>query len=414
MNAVLFVGHGSKDAEGNEEIRIFVKSVAEGLEGLLVETCFLEFEAPSIGQGIEQCVEQGATRIAVVPITLFSAGHAKIHIPAAIDEARLRYPAITFTYGRPIGVHQQVLEILGSRLETVGMPGGLAPDYDPGPEDTAVLVVGRGSSDADANSDLYKISRLFWEKMKVKWVETAFIGVTAPLMEEGVERCLKLGARNVIILPYFLFTGVLIKRMEAMLEQFAERYPGNRFSLADYFGFHPRLKHILQERALEAIQGDAKMNCDMCQYRLAAMEHIDHHHHHDDDHHHGHSHSHDHEHGHDHEHKHEHEHGHVHEHGYSHNHEQGHDHGHSHNHNHEQDHEHSHSHDHEHVHEHSHSHQHHHHDHDHDDSHDHDHNQAHHDETHANLCVTDKDERQQDADRRAEPTASGSTAAASK
>src|SRR5665647_3193867 len=100
MDAVLFVGHGSKDAEGNEEIRQFVGAIAKELQGPMVETCFLEFEKPNIRQGIDQCVAKGATRIAVVPITLFSAGHAKIHIPAAIDEAKLRHPSITFNYGR--------------------------------------------------------------------------------------------------------------------------------------------------------------------------------------------------------------------------------------------------------------------------------------------------------------------------
>ncbi|NHN29378.1 sirohydrochlorin chelatase [Paenibacillus agricola] len=354
MDAVLFVGHGSKDAEGNEEIRQFVGAIAKELQGPMVETCFLEFEKPNIRQGIDECVAKGATQIAVVPITLFSAGHAKIHIPAAIDEAKLRHPSIKFNYGRPIGVHEQVLEILTSRLEGAGMTEETMLAQEQELQETAILVVGRGSSDADANSDLFKISRLFWEKLKVKWVETAFIGVTAPLLEEGMERCLKLGARKVIILPYFLFTGVLIKRMEGMLEIFEERYPEHQFSLADYFGFHPKLRQILIERAQEALQGAAKMNCDMCQYRIAAMEHIDHHHHHDDDHEHGHDHHdhHDHDHSHDHSHDHHddsHAHVHAHEahdHSHDHSHEDhghknddGHEHPHDHAHDHHDDHE---------------------------------------------------------------------------
>ena len=44
--------------------------------------------------------------------------------------------------------------------------------------DTAILLIGRGGSDADANSDFYKITRLLWEKLNVKWVESAFMGVT--------------------------------------------------------------------------------------------------------------------------------------------------------------------------------------------------------------------------------------------
>ncbi|MCF6095270.1 sirohydrochlorin chelatase [Microaerobacter geothermalis] len=276
MDAVLFVGHGSKDPEGNEEVRRFVSTLEPDLAEPIIETCFLEFEKPDIVQGIDACVRRGATRVAIIPIILFSAGHAKIHIPAAMDEAKIKYTDVEFVYGRPVGIHEYVLDILSARVQGTGF----------GLDDTAVLIVGRGSSDPDANSDLYKISRLYWEKLKaVKWMETAFAGVTFPSIEEGIDRCLKLGASKIIIIPYFLFTGVLIKRMEKMISRFKERYPGHDFVLADYFGFHPKLRDILLDRVKEAVQDKVKMNCDTCQYRVAAMknaEHHHHHHHHDD------------------------------------------------------------------------------------------------------------------------------------
>ncbi|ANY69564.1 sirohydrochlorin cobaltochelatase [Paenibacillus sp. BIHB 4019] len=362
MDAVLFVGHGSRDERGNEEVREFVASVASTLKADMVELCFLEFVTPTMKQGFDICVAKGATRIAVIPITLFSAGHAKLHMPAAIDEAKLRYPAVNIIYGRPIGVHDQVLEILTSRLgeAVVAEESELA--------DTAILIVGRGSSDADANSELFKISRLFWERLKVKWVETAFIGVTAPLMDEGVERCLKLGARKVIILPYFLFTGVLIKRMEAAMEQYTAAYPDTEFVLAEYFGFHPLLKEILKDRAAEALQDEVKMNCDMCQFRLQAMKDHDHHHHHDHDHDH-HDHHHDH---------HDHDHGHEHH---------AHDHGHDHHHDHEH-----HAHDHEHHEGHTHEHNHDHHDHD------------HHEHEHLEIGELAADDGKEDAQKKKDPS----------
>lgn len=303
-DAILFVGHGSRDAEGNEEVRTFVSEIAAQMTSVAVETCFLEFERPTIADGLAKCVRDGATRVAVIPIILFSAGHAKIHIPAEIDEAKVKYPGVQFIYGRPIGVHDQILEILMSRV------GGAGISALEQLEDTALLVVGRGSSDPDANSDLFKISRLLWEKMKVKFVETAFIGVTAPLIDEGVERCIKLGAKRVVIVPYFLFTGILIQRMEEMLEGYRRAYAAVEFGMADYFGFHPKLQEILKERAEEALGDQVKMNCDMCQFRLAAMSEIGHHHHHDHDHdHHHHDHDH-HHHGHDHHHDHDHKHTH--------------------------------------------------------------------------------------------------------
>lgn len=295
MKAVLLVGHGSRDKEGNEQVRQFIEQVKPQLPAsLLVETCFLEFESPTVEQGIETCVTKGATHVVVIPIMLLQAGHSKIHIPAAIDEAKKLHPDVAFTYGRPIGIHDEALDILIHRLEEAG-EAVKEPD-----EDSAVILLGRGGSDADANSDLYKITRLLWEKVNYKIVEPAFMGVTDPLVKEAVERCIKLGAKKVIILPYFLFTGILIKRLEEMVRDFGRELPQVEFKLAEYFGFHPKLQSIILDRIQEALQGEVKMNCDTCQYRIAAMEHIDHHHHHDHDHDHDHGHHHHHDHHHDH------------------------------------------------------------------------------------------------------------------
>ncbi|PWA12198.1 sirohydrochlorin chelatase [Pueribacillus theae] len=286
MKAVLFVGHGSRDEEGNEEIRQFVKKMQPKLsEDLLIETCFLEFGKPSIMGGIENCIDKKASDIYLIPIILLPAGHSKIHVPAVIDEAKEKFPNVSFTYGRPIGIHEKTFDILSNRLAEAGIDPTMEH------EDTAVLLIGRGGSDPDANSDLYKITRLLWEKLKIKWVETVFMGVTSPSVDEGVERCIKLGAKKVVMLPYFLFTGVLIKRMNDMKERYESEYPENEFILADYFGFHPLLQDIVIDRVEEALQEEVRMNCDTCQYRLDAMEHIDHHHHHDHEHEHHHQHS---------------------------------------------------------------------------------------------------------------------------
>lgn len=301
MEAILFVGHGSRDSEGNEEIRVFVKNLTPKLDSnVLVETCFLEFEKPGVPEGLDACVRKGASHVVVIPIMLLQAGHSKIHIPACLDEAREKYPNIRFTYGKPIGIHEKAIEICKSRLVEAG------EDLEKANEDTAVILLGRGGSDRDANSDLYKITRLLWESMNYRIVEPSFMGVTAPLIDVGVDRCVKLGAKKVVILPYFLFTGILIKRLQNMIHEFKRQYPEIDFVLAEYFGFHEKLEEILLDRVAEALQGEVKMNCDTCVYRIDAMEFIGHHHHHDHDHDHEHHDHHDHEHHH-HHHDHDHE-----------------------------------------------------------------------------------------------------------
>lgn len=289
MEVILLVGHGSRVPEGNRELLEFAELVRQMAPQLVIETSFLEFAEPTIEQGITRCVEQGATRVVLVPIILFAAGHAKLHIPAAIDQAKRQYPHVLFAYGRPIGIDQKIVDILKTRLAESGFSGELQEDSRI--PDTAVLLLGRGSSDGDANSDFYKMTRILWEQVPVRWAESCFIGVTKPSYEEGLKRCLQLGAKTIYVLPYFLFTGVLIKRIEGLTAEFAALHPEIRVVLAGYFGFHPKLVELVLDRVAEAAEGQTFLNCDMCRYRLEESAHHDHHH----DHGHGHDH-HEHEH----------------------------------------------------------------------------------------------------------------------
>lgn len=289
MKAILFVGHGSKDPQGNEEIARFVQGIQDPLDATIIETCYLEFCQPDVDEGIDNCVKQGADEVYIIPMMLFAAGHSKVHIPFAIDRGKEKNPDVKFTYGRPILFHEEVFNILATRMEEAGFDRESLCQHS---EETALLLVGRGSSDPDANSDLFKLARLLWEKMPVQWVETAFIGVTTPTVEEGLQRCVTLGAKRIVILPYLLFTGILMKRMQGWLEGFQAKYPGVEMGITDYFGFHPGLKTVFLDRVKETLAEEVKMNCDGCKYRLEGGE--GHHHHHDHDH--PHSHSHDHHH----------------------------------------------------------------------------------------------------------------------
>lgn len=280
MEACLFVGHGSRDPEGNAQLLDFTSRVGRHLDVPIVETCFLELAEPDIPEGIQRCVEKGAKRITVVPIMLFFAGHAKVHIPLAIREAARWNPDVSFTYGRPVGVDDAVLPMMERRVRSVAdLPENRSES------DTAVLVVGRGSSDPGANSDLFKIARLLWERLPVRWVETSFVGVTGPEWEEGVERCVRLGAQNIIILPYLLFTGVLIKRMNGRLGELRERYPDVNLCMADYLGLDDGLVDVMVNRMLEAAYGRGLDWERLAKVAEADGHHVHHHHH--DHHHHG-------------------------------------------------------------------------------------------------------------------------------
>lgn len=284
--AILFVGHGSRLEEGNEEVRQFVKKLTPQIDSsFIVETCFLEFALPTILEGIDKCVAKGATEVYVIPIILLHAGHSKLHIPAEIEHAKEHYPNVAFVYGKTISIHDEIFNILIDRLEEIRF------DTTATHEDTAILLIGRGGSDCEANGDFYKITRLLWEKLQVKYVESAFMGVTDPRVEEGIDRCVKLGAKKIIMLPYFLFTGILMERMNNMCEQLNDKYPEIEIEIAHYFGYHPRLQTVLLDRVEGAVSGTLTGMIDLENYRKYVEVHGAHHHHHH--HHHDQEHDHD-------------------------------------------------------------------------------------------------------------------------
>lgn len=88
MQAILYVAHGSRVKAGVEQAKIFLKSVQQEIEIPIQEICFLELATPTIADGIASCINRGATAIAIVPILLLAAQHAKHDIPSEIDKAK--------------------------------------------------------------------------------------------------------------------------------------------------------------------------------------------------------------------------------------------------------------------------------------------------------------------------------------
>jgi sirohydrochlorin cobaltochelatase len=259
--ALLVVGHGSRDPRGAGEFHELVALVRKRAPNLAVEGGFIELSRPPISECVERLVEGGFHRVAAVPLMLLAAGHAKDDIPATLVREKVRHPEVTFEYGRALGIRPELLELMDERISAA------VPEVEK--EETAVLVVGRGSSDPDANSDLAKVSRLFYEGRPYPAVEPAYVSMTRPSVAEGLERLRKLGARRVVVFAYFLFTGVLEERIREQAGGFADANPGVEVRYAGYLGPHGRVADLVLERYGEALGGDIRMNCDVCVHRVA-------------------------------------------------------------------------------------------------------------------------------------------------
>ncbi|MFI6658439.1 sirohydrochlorin chelatase [Streptomyces sp. NPDC050523] len=292
--ALLIAGHGTRDDAGAEAFRSFVRQLGERHPQLPVAGGFIELSPPPLGEAVAELVERGVRRFAAVPLMLVSAGHAKGDIPAALSREKERHPGVSYTYGRPLGPHPKILSVLERRLDEA-LGGGAREDR----AEVTVLLVGRGSTDPDANAEVHKAARLLWEGRGYAGVETAFVSLAAPDVPSGLDRCARLGARRIVVLPYFLFTGILPDRVRRQTEDWAAAHPQTEVRSADVIGPEPELLDLVMERYEEAVRGDLRMNCDSCVYRIALPGFEDKvgmpqqpHFHPDDDghHHHGHHH----------------------------------------------------------------------------------------------------------------------------
>jgi sirohydrochlorin cobaltochelatase len=259
--ALLIVGHGSRDPRGAREFHDLVGLVRRRNPSLTVDGGFIELSRPPISECVNRLAESGARNVAAVPLMLLAAGHAKDDIPATLAREKMGHPEMSFSYGRALGIRPELFELMDERIST------LLLEEEKG--ETAILIVGRGSSDPDANSDLSKIARLFYEGRPYPTVESAFVSMTPPDVSKGLDRCLKLGAKHVVVFSYFLFTGVLEERIREQSCAFAEANPGVEVRYAGYFGPDPRLADLVVERYTEALRGDIRMNCDVCVHRVA-------------------------------------------------------------------------------------------------------------------------------------------------
>ncbi|HEY2516089.1 MAG TPA: sirohydrochlorin chelatase, partial [Polyangiaceae bacterium] len=259
---ILVVGHGSRDAAANREFEAFVAAYAERRGEGTVERAYVELAQPAVAEGLD-AIAARSSRVIALPLFLFAASHVKNDLPLALDSARRRWPQVRFDAASALGVHPSMAQVAFAR------GSGTLPEDPAQRARTVAIVVGRGSSDPDANGDLFKLARLVGEGRGLAAVETTFLGITRPSVEETLEQVARARPERVVVLPYLLFAGRLVEKLDVQVAAFRERYPWIRISRAPHLGADERIFGLLDERVAQALDGSAPLPCDTCMYRTA-------------------------------------------------------------------------------------------------------------------------------------------------
>lgn len=253
--AIVLVAHGSRDVAAMREFREQAALLGERLPGVPVRAAAMEFggetlpDVLSIPHTIDALVAGGVRAVAVLPLFFFGAGHVRLDVPLELDHARSRHPGLPIRYLPPLGVCDELLDVVEARAAEADAALG-EPEAGP----TALLLVGAGTSDAGANAELAQAARLLWERRRYPLVEVAFVSLTEPRVVDGLARCAALGARRVLLVPYFLNTGVLARRITRLLNAAQPRFPELRCQVGQHMGTHPRLIDLLEGRARAGLE----------------------------------------------------------------------------------------------------------------------------------------------------------------
>jgi sirohydrochlorin cobaltochelatase len=268
--SILLVGHGSRNRDGNTEILHFAAQWRELHPDWRIETCFIEHADVLLAGGLDRAA-RNTRQVLVIPFILNAAGHVKMELPAAIEDARARHPGVRFACTRHLGMGREILKVLQGQLDRL-----MTALHVPDPQTTGVILLGRGSSDAGANGELAKMARWLFEDNDFELLDLAFTGVTWPRLESVVQRQARLGMTQICVVPVYLFTGVLMERIKAQVARLRSQYPQIAFALGTHFGFDKGIFELLDAKVAGAeLPEGGLLECDGCKYRQAAeAEHL--------------------------------------------------------------------------------------------------------------------------------------------
>lgn len=259
MKGILICGHGSRDPEGVDGFKELVRLLKLRYPDRVVDYGFLEFSHPVYAAAVERMYVAGVRDIIAIPAILFAGGHAKNDIPYEMNSLQSQYTDLKITLGKHIGITPSILQLSKKLIEQAEIT-----TIDR--KEACLLVVGRGTSDPDANSDIAKLTRLLWEGLGFGFATTAFIGVTQPLLKDFLPVVNLLPYKRVVVLPVFLFTGILLKKIYAQVDEFKSS-SDKEFIYTSSYECDELLLQSLDDRISEVENGNPNMNCQLCKYR---------------------------------------------------------------------------------------------------------------------------------------------------
>ncbi len=283
---MLVVGHGTRLQAGQKQLLDLVVSMAKLCPSIPIEASFLELADPTIEAAIRKFKERGIKKIFVVPILLFSAAHARDDIPNTVREASQKLKVDVSGQSEPLNDHWATLSLSLLRsyqallcmnpngcnqaafcdraklciqdgdleqvdallphlhnsfgrskdkpfVELEGRSRVLLTRMQQTLSNTALVMIGRGTSDITAREAMRAFARQRCEVGPVKFCEVGFFAGDDMTVDAALEVAGQQSLSNeILVQPHLLFEGQLTGQLRDSISNMRIKYPAKRWNCA--------------------------------------------------------------------------------------------------------------------------------------------------------------------------------------
>lgn len=223
---LVLAAHGSADPRAATTTHAVAEQIRRDRPGLGVRVAFCERSTPNL----RDVVADVRGNAVVTPLLLADAYHARVDIPAMLANFRVAQADV-------LGEDHRLVAVLRQRVRELGVSR-----LDP---DVGVVVVAVGSSRQMANARTAAVAPAL--AAGTRWTAvSAFATGPQPSLDEATQRLRAMGARRVVVAPWFLANGRITDRI-------AEFAAAQRVELAEPLGAHRLVAATVLDRFDRAV-----------------------------------------------------------------------------------------------------------------------------------------------------------------
>lgn len=241
---LVIVAHGSRDPRSAATVRALTDVTRAAAPGVDVRAAFLDLSEPSVAEVLTGLHAEGHREVVAVPLLLGRAYHARVDLPALVDEVTSRLPRLSVTIADVLGADPLLEAVALDRLAATG-----ADTADPA---LGVVLAAVGSSHATANAVVARLGR-DWENRHGCLVVPAFASAARPDVPAAVAKLRARGARRFAVASWFLAPGLLPDRIKDLITTAAPGSP-----VAGPLGAEPRVAEVVLARYTSALAASAR------------------------------------------------------------------------------------------------------------------------------------------------------------